>query len=304
MKIIDFLCKNDPLGNKNEVCPCNFSFFMQVPWADVLVQEQSQLQSHKSPEEQNRHISVLEPAQALLTTQWSASNHGFVCSKVLPHHWYIKLCVISKPLLMRWQHTYLSLCFVLLFRYSMYKTMPYFSSSLAYISPLAQTADIHTLLLGFLGKGQRRYTLLCAFRSMLGDSCSTRAPLHAHHGSTRQPGYGDIPWDVNLCSCLVLACSAPGSCTRTAAPRACCCSAWAETRLIYLVLLCPPSLTLPSSLSSVSFCSSGCSWLMLGRLRDPWIRAEPTARQHMSLAFLLQDICTKIWLLGKILLRQ
>lgn len=261
---------------------------MQVPWADVLVQEQSQLQSHKSPEEQNRHISVLEPAQALLTTQWSASSHGFVCSKVRLHCWYIKFCVISKPLLMRWQHTSLSLCFVPLFGYSMYKIMTCFSRSLAYISALAWTADTHILLLGFLGKGQSRYTLLCAFRSMLGDSCTARAPLHAHHSSMRQPGYGDIPWDANHCSCLVLPCSAPGSCTRAAARRAFCCSAWAGTWLIYLILLSPPSPTLPSSLSSVSFCSNGCSWLMFARLRDPWIRAEATARQQLSLVFLLR----------------
>lgn len=227
MKIIDFICKSDPLGNKEEVCPCNFSFFMQVPWADVLVQEQSQLQSHKSPEEQNRHISVLEPAQALLSTQWSASSHGSVCSKVLPHRWYIKLCVISKLLLMRWQHTSLFLHFVPLFRYSMYKIMPYFSSSLAYISHLAQTADSHILLLGFLGKGQSRYTLLCGSRTMLGASCSARAPLHTHQGRVRQPGYGDIPRGANHCSCLVLPCSVPGSCTRAAAPRAFC-SAWAH----------------------------------------------------------------------------
>lgn len=55
--------------------------------------------------------------------------------------------------------------------------MPYLSSSLAYISPLAQTADTDILLLGFLGKGQGRYTLLCAFRSMLWDSHIARAPL-------------------------------------------------------------------------------------------------------------------------------
>lgn len=88
----------------------------------------------------------------------------------------------------------------------MYKIMPYFSSSLAYVSHLAQRADTHILLLGFLGKGQSRYALLCAFRSMPGASCSARA-LCTHQGRVRQPGYGDIPWGANHCSCLVLPCS-------------------------------------------------------------------------------------------------
>lgn len=56
-----------------------------------------------------------------------------------------------------------------------------------------------------------------------GDSCSARAPLHAHRGSVRQPGYGDIPRDANHCSCLVLPRSVPGSYTSAAAPRAFCC---------------------------------------------------------------------------------
>lgn len=42
---------------------------MQVPQADVSVQGQSQLETHVSPEEQNGHISVLEPMQVLLATQ-------------------------------------------------------------------------------------------------------------------------------------------------------------------------------------------------------------------------------------------
>lgn len=65
-----FICKNNSLDKKEGFCPCNFSFFsVQVPQADVLVQGQSQLGTHVSPEEQTRHIRALESEQILLTTE-------------------------------------------------------------------------------------------------------------------------------------------------------------------------------------------------------------------------------------------
>lgn len=42
---------------------------MQVLQADVSVQGQSQLETHVSLEEQNRHILASEPEQALLAAQ-------------------------------------------------------------------------------------------------------------------------------------------------------------------------------------------------------------------------------------------
>lgn len=299
MKIIDFICKSDPLGNKEEVCPCNFFFFMQVPWADVLVQEQSQLQSHKSPEEQNRHISVLEPAQVLLTTQWSASSHGFVCSKVLPHHWCINLSVWLLSHFWWGDSTHLCLCkhscvLFLFFCSSMYKIMPYFPSSLAYISSLAQTADTHFLPLGSLGRGQSRYTLLCAFRSMLGgqlqcQGLSTCTPRQREAARLRRHSTGCkprlLPGAAPLCPWLLhQRCSTQGFLLL-------CLSWYIAGYLVSLPLLSP---TLPSSPSSVSFCSNGCSWLTFTRLRDPWIRAGTTARQHVSRVSAARDLHTNL----------
>lgn len=65
-----FICKSNSLGKKEGFWPCNFSFFsMQVPQADVLVQGQSQLGTHVSPEEQTGHITAPESEQILLTTE-------------------------------------------------------------------------------------------------------------------------------------------------------------------------------------------------------------------------------------------
>lgn len=92
MKIIDFICKSDPLSNKKEVCPCNFSSFMQVPWADVLVRSSVSCSPTRALRSrtgifqcwsQHKPCSQLSDLPPAMT----------VYSKVLPHQWYIKLSV-------------------------------------------------------------------------------------------------------------------------------------------------------------------------------------------------------------------
>lgn len=142
MEIIDFKCKSDPLGNKEKVCPCHFCSCRcheQMSWcrsrascsATRVMRSRTGTFQCWSQHKSCSQPSDLPPAMAL-----SAQK----CYPITD----TKLCVITEPLLMRWQHTSLSLCFIPLFHYSMYKIMPYFLSSLAYISPLAQTADIHS----------------------------------------------------------------------------------------------------------------------------------------------------------------
>lgn len=165
---------------------------------------------------------------------------------------------------------------------------------------------------------ESRHNLLCAPRSLSRDSLSGRVPPRAQQRSAGQTGYGDNPWDVNPSSCPMSHRSVPGCCTRAAAPRAFCCSAPAGAFPRYLILLSPPEP--PSAFFlwvMLPFESHACN-------RSQWQRLQPdgvwkaedalnrcraqagwhTARQHGSLTFLLQEICTEIRLPGKTLLRQ
>ena len=162
-----------------------------MSWADVLVQGQSQPETHVSPEEQNGHILGSEPAQVLLTTQHQGDLPPGTAlhSKALSNQWYIK-CVISKSLPMGWWHTSLCfclckhLCFVPLFLSFMFKFVPHISCSLAHIPSLAQTADNHILL---LGRGESRHILLHAPRSVLGTKPLWQGPS-AHASTQRRAG--------------------------------------------------------------------------------------------------------------------
>ena len=144
--------------------------------------------------------------------------------------------------------------FALLFLSFMFKTMPYFSCSLAYIPSLAQTADNHILLPSFPGRGKSRHTLLRAPRSYQGKA--TVAGSLCMHTNAAQGGQA-TGTTQGMQTHAPAPCSTQGFLLFH--------SSWCISPLPHLVIS-PRTPFRPPRLSSASFCNA-CN-----RLQWQWLQ--------------------------------
>lgn len=268
-KITDFICNS--LGKKEEFCTYNLSFPYRChrqrgSWRPTW----SRMGTFWY---QSLSKSFLQPSTRVICPQpWLCPQKRFLISDK---------CVISKPYLMWWQHTSLCFwlckhsCFVPLLFSFMFKIVPCFLCSLAYIPSLSQTVGNHILLPGFLGRGESRHPL-CAPEAYGGklqrQGCSAHTSMK--HSEARLGGW-------------------PTGCKPTLLPDAAPLHSWLphqDCGTETFLLLCSSWCISPFSSCSLSSCylpQIPFAFLIqvvlpfathaAARLRIPWTRAKATA---------------------------